>query len=218
MSTGLFEMYKRDFGNFNNEFLTNIESGDFFLDDKLRTVYRKDEAEYFKSIQTKHYVSTRNKWGLLDEEKELFFTEGLYFSSQTQFEFYLHADEQRCKDIISSFKRSITLFFGGLSSIGYNGFKFIDATSSVELKGTPKLLLSNALVVPAQINFHDSQYLVGRIDAVFANAIAPNKLRTPLVVFKEGSIIATKETTIGDLVSEVVDGKEIYQYAIGLLI
>jgi len=221
VSIKAFSLYRNDLQAF-EQAMYDLENGQgpLAINEKMRLVYHKDEASIFDGFDYKHYVGTRNKIACDIDDQELFYTSALHFSDAAIMEFYLLCDKARLNQIQEALNANKDLVIGGQVSIGYNNYEFLDIVNGPRYSTKKKMLLSKALVTSGQFHPSTSFYSISRIDSLFTNELASDKLHIPLVVFDEGSIIDTELETIGNIVPEprLFDGKTIYQYAIGLLI
>jgi len=217
ISNKLFYQYKRDTQMFNATLLEEWLGGQYRFNSKHQLLHHVDEKEHFDAIVMKINVATRNKWGLVDDEKELFYTASSVYSEGTMFDCYiLLSDElkQKFEHVLEKFSLFV---FGGLQSIGYNVLKYVDFKSIELPQAKTKVLLSNAMIIPSEIDLDSAFYRVGVIESRYDNIISDQRYRKPIAVYKEGSVFALDKVVIGDLVKSV-DGVPDYQNALGLLI
>lgn len=216
ISLKLFEAYKQNPDAFNEEFISRWLDGTYVFNDKHMLLHDQEEEAFFRSIQVKKHVATRNKWSLDDDEKALFYTSRLIYSSNTEFECYLYTNDQVLSWIIEALEQLIYINFGGKKSIGLNLFKYINNYPVVRYETTTKMLLSKALVVSEGLDLDKASYKISIIESVFDHLITDVRYRKPMIVFDEGSVFTTQNHVIGAVVkdSQVLD----YQNALGLLL
>jgi CRISPR type III-A-associated RAMP protein Csm4 len=217
LSTSLFDAYKKDPLRFNEELLGHWLSGEYVLSEKHHVLHDASESGRFDAITMKQHVQTRNKTGLTDDDKELFFTASLLYTQNTAFDFLVRADGTWSDRIHQVFETLGILSFGGLRSIGYNTMRYHGRTPFPSYGTDVKVLVSKALVIEGEVDPGTGFYRIGVIESKHDNVVKHTRYRQPLVVFEEGSVFTTGKDVIGTLVASD-DGIPDYQNALGLLL
>ena len=203
--------YKVDFKAFQELYFENLNNQNYVIKNNI-LMLKKEEKQFLNNFIKTQRTRTNTF------EKEYYQNQILYFEPQTQFEFYIEIFNL---DYIEKFKKLFStmnyITFGGHKSIGYNMFNFVNMELSNNLKlNRPHLLLSLS-IGDSSIDYQNSYYQLKQLNAKFNNAKDVVN-RNQVLVFTEGSIIATDKSYIGQIIEETNNKKVTYQNVMGLLI
>jgi CRISPR type III-A-associated RAMP protein Csm4 len=218
ISVKLFKLYRENTKHFNETLIQNFRNKLIVYIPKHELICHQDEQSFFGEIDKKSLIMTRNKVSLDDDEKKLFYNPRLIFSKDTVFDVYLDTNSTRFDEIIKAIEQTKYLSFGGKQSIGMNLFMY-QGHQEIKFASTDRKLLISLSSI-ADISYEDSYYQVELFEKKHINQIKSRRYRKQVILFKEGSVFSHLDASqiYGELILEDLDGKHIYQNAIGLFI
>ncbi len=215
ISKSLYVEYVSNKEKFIDAYYENMQRNYKIIDNNI-LVNKNDDILDEKYLINDYRIRNSNP---LINDKKLFRDEIIYCNEKLTFNVYVNIiDDKYREKVLNTFKEMNYVFFGGMKSIGYNLFTFINCAEEKQLSNLKSKMLISKGLVKSGLNYDTSCYTLSVVNNKF-NLQGSKINRKQLIVFNEGSIINTNNREyIGELISDKQDNVLTYQYYLGMFI